>query len=121
MGPWLGMLLHVAGAASAAASGSSPSLGPGSDAWQRSKPSAHGLSDSAVAAGALRIGRLLPERYCAVLVKDGEIVAESVYANASATKYESDSAGKTLVGLLVGAVQLATGFDLDRPLQQYSV
>ncbi len=96
-------------------------LGPGAGPWHSGDPTEHGLSASKLAKGSEDIRTLLPERYCTVVVKDGEIVQESTYTNSSMTKYESDSAGKTIIAMLMGAVQYATGVDLDKPLASYGI
>jgi CubicO group peptidase (beta-lactamase class C family) len=102
----------------AAASGG---LGPGDGPWKTGSPASHGLDSSKLTRGADNLGSLLPERYCTVVVKDGEIVQETTYTNSSITKYESDSAGKTIIAMLVGAVQHATHLDLDKPLASFGI
>ena len=46
-----------------------------------------------------------PHRYCLLVVKDGEIVHESYFANTSETVYESDSLGKTATAALFGVAR----------------
>ena len=97
------------------------SLGPGSGEWAVEPASHHGLNASLLAEAAATAARLVPERYCLLVVKDGVIVHETTFANTSNTTYESDSLAKTATALVVGAALHAGLFDLDTPLASYNV
>ena len=58
-------------AAAAGGGGKWDHLGPGSGAWQRGEPSAHGLDAGELQRAAERIRVAVPHRWCFVVVKDG--------------------------------------------------
>ena len=60
-------------------------------------------------------------RYCYLVVKGGAIVHEKYFANSSDTKYETDSAAKTMIAALIGAVHRHRPWDIDRPIVEYGV
>ena len=97
------------------------SLGPGAGPWRVEPPEAHGLDGTLLAAAADTAARLVPERFCLLVVKDGVIVHESTFVNRSDTQYESDSLAKTATALVVGAAVEAGLFELDVPLARYGV
>ena len=97
------------------------SLGPGAGPWRTEPAEAHGLNATSLAAAAATVAKLVPQRYCLLVVKDGVIVHESTYANTSSTTYESDSLAKTATALVMGAAVEAGLFELDVPLAQYGV
>ena len=97
------------------------SLGPGAGPWRVEPPEAHGLNGTLLAAAAETAARLVPERFCLLVVKDGVIVHESTFVNRSDTQYESDSLAKTATALVVGAAVEAGLFELDVPLARYGV
>jgi hypothetical protein len=55
------------------------------------------------------------------VVKGGAIVHEKYFANSSDTKYETDSAAKTMIAALIGAVHRHRPWDIDRPIVEYVV
>ena len=114
------LLLALASAAPNAPAHAAPSAGPGTGAWQKRAPASVGLSALKLAAAAKGIGALA-ERYCFLVVKGGEMVHESYFANASDTTYETDSLAKTMVSQLVGIAVTKGLADLDTPIQQYGV
>ena len=52
-------------------------------------------------------------------MKGGAIVHEKYFANSSDTKYETDSAAKTMIAALIGAVHRHRPWDIDRPIVEY--
>ena len=95
--------------------------GPGAGPWLTSPAAAHGLHSSRLSAAAHDVARLLPQRYCLVVVQNGEIIHESIFANSSDTRYESDSLAKTATALVIGAAVHAGLVDIDTPLADYGV
>lgn len=60
-------------------------------------------------------------RFCLLVVKDGVIMHEAVYANTTATVYESDSLGKTITASVVATAVEHGLVDLDTPIHTYGV
>jgi CubicO group peptidase (beta-lactamase class C family) len=97
------------------------SLGPGEGPWRTEPAESHGLNATLLADAVATVGRLVPERYCVLIVKDGVIVHETTIANSTNTTYESDSLAKTATSLVIGAAVQAGLIDLDTPLAAYGV
>ena len=114
-------LLARCGAAAAQPGSASAGLGPGRDEWERVLlPEAVGLDGPALRRAAARLEKVR-QRYCFVVIKGGKLVHETYFVNSSDTLYESDSAGKTMIAELVGAVHAAYPFDLDKPIARFGV
>ena len=95
--------------------------GPGDGPWEVDAPEKHGIRSADIELAAARVKKI-KERYCFVVIKGGKVIHETYYANASTTKYETDSAAKTMIAELVGAVFTAhTAYDLDTPIHAYGV
>ena len=104
--------------------------GPGAGPWQTAAPEQHGLSSSELAAAAKQLGQKVPHRYCLLAAVGGQLVHETYYSgpgrrpdqpNAADTKYESDSAGKTVSALLFGVAVTKGLVRVDDTLQSLGV
>ena len=122
-------LLTVLAASLPECSAGNEAAGPGDGSWQREAPELHGLDKAALDEAAARLQANAPDRYCTVVVKDGKIVYENFspaerypgQPNTPDTRYEVDSAGKTMQALLMGVGVTKGLFDLDTPIATYGV
>jgi CubicO group peptidase (beta-lactamase class C family) len=117
-------------ARAASGGGGDDGLGPGNGPWQRAPPELHGLSGARLEAAAASLSRELPNRYCMAVARGGKLVFDSYDAeherypgqkNTPATRYEVDSAGKTMQAIMVGRGVTEGLYDLDTPLYKYGV
>jgi CubicO group peptidase (beta-lactamase class C family) len=99
---------------------SAATFGPGKGAWSVAPPEVFGLNSSHYATASSNVEKIR-ERYCLLVVKKGIIISETYYANDSQTTYETDSAAKTMIALLIGAVWTHRSWDLDLPLSKFGV
>jgi CubicO group peptidase (beta-lactamase class C family) len=106
--------------------------GPGNGPWERATPESVGLDPQLLTEAARQLERNTPNRYCFNVVKDGKLVHESYFEqehherfpgqrNVEHTRYEVDSAGKTMQALMVGVGVTKGLYDLDTPLADYGV
>lgn len=96
-------------------------LGPGQGKWTVDSPEKHGLSSNNLKLAGKNMEKL-KERYCFLVAKDGVIVHEDYYGDTTVdTKYETDSAGKTVQAALLGVAENQGLYDLDTPLEKYGV
>ena len=97
------------------------SLGPGRGPWERRSPETFGMSSAKLREAAKLLKEAVPHRYCLAVIKNGFLVHEEIFYNTSATKYRTQSAGKTMVAAMFGTLVQRGLLDLDRPLASYGV
>ena len=123
------MLRHAVLAAAAACAGADQ-LGPGDGPWQRDAPELHGLDRAKLDEAWKRLQKEVPNRYCFGVARNGKLVYEGFneeqerypgQKNTPNTRYEVDSAGKTMQALMVGVGIKKKLYDLDTPLEKYGV
>ena len=93
---------------------------PGTQPFAVVPPEIFGIPSHHLSDASIKIGNI-KQRYCFLFLKQGKIIHEKYYHNTSNTTYETDSAAKTMMGLLVGAVWTHRPWDLDQPLSQFGV
>ena len=98
-----------------------PIFGPaGNTPWEVGTPELFNINSS-ILHDAVSSVEKVRERYCLLIIKQGIIISETYYSNSSETTYETDSAAKTMLGLLIGAVWTHRPWDLDAPLSTFGV
>ena len=96
-------------------------MGPaGNTPWEVGTPELFNINSS-ILHDAVSSVEKVRERYCLLIIKQGIIISETYYSNSSETTYETDSAAKTMLGLLIGAVWTHSPWDLDAPLSTFGV
>jgi CubicO group peptidase (beta-lactamase class C family) len=105
-------------------------LGPGDGAWEREAPELHGLDSRKLDEAARLLDREVPQRYCFAVARNGKLVYEAYnekdvrypgQKNTENTRYEVDSAGKTMQAMMVGVGVTKKLYDLDTPIEKYGV
>ena len=92
----------------------------GNTPWEVGTPDLFDINSS-ILHDAVSTVEKVRERYCLLIIKQGVIISETYYSNSSETTYETDSAAKTMLGLLIGAVWTSSPWDLDAPLATFGV
>ena len=95
-------------------------LGPGNLKWKLEIPEILGLHSKPFTTAAQKVEQI-KIRYCLLIIKNGTLISETYYHNNTDTTYETDSAAKTMLGLLIGAVWTQHRWDLDAPLSSFGV
>lgn len=97
------------------------SLGPGRGAWVLESPEMFGLTSAQLDIAAERMKLAAPVRYCFLMAKDGHLIYEKYFHNASETRYEADSLAKTMIAQVVGVAVAKGLLELDKPIAEYGV
>lgn len=108
------LLIHVA------TSYADPTLGPGRGPWRKDRPETHGIPRRELLSAVREVGGII-HRYCLLIARGGALVEETYFSGDAATKYETDSEAKTMIGALVGAVWTHRRWDLDTPVRSLGV
>lgn len=59
-------------------------IGPGRGTWPTGSASKYGLNETLLAEAAQRVQTMLPNRFCVVVAREGEIISEYYFANTCA-------------------------------------